>query len=328
MSGSVEISVLLPVYNGAPYIREALDSVLAQDHPSFEVIVINDGSTDDTATILASYTDARLRIVHQENAGLAVTLHRGVELARGRFVARQDADDISQPGRLSLQHKYLLDRPDCGLVGTWSRIMVDGVVTDRRHTHPTSNGELQMWQVFDNFFVHTAVMFRKDVALQAGNYPLEPEHYPPEDFYLWSRIARISRIGNIDKELVIYREVPGSISRAKADLIDSRVRAMAIGNLRFWLGDGYNDDMLGDLVRVVRLSESQLSHDCEWQRMHGAIATLEHRVTARYPEDAADIRAAASVFRRRLWRMRLSKNRVLGRGLRIAKRIARAAIPG
>lgn len=327
MSGHVEISVLLPVYNGAPYIREALDSILAQDHPAFEVIVINDGSTDDTAAILESYTDPRLRIIHQKNAGLAVTLHRGVELARGEFIARQDADDISLPGRLSLQHKYLLDRPYCGLVGTWSRIMVDGLVTERRHTHPTSNGELQMWQVFDNFFVHSAVMFRKDIALQAGNYPREPEHYPPEDFYLWSRIARIARVGNIDKELVVYREVPGSISRAKADLIDTRVRTMAVDNLRFWLGDGDDDEMLGDLVRTIRLSENQLSHDCRWQRMHGTLRALEQQVIARFPEDAADIRRASSEFRRRLWRMRLMKNHPLGWALRIAKRIVRAAIP-
>lgn len=328
MSKSVEISVLLPVYNGAPYIREALDSILAQDHPSFEVIVINDGSTDDTAAILAQYTDPRLRIIHQQNAGLAVTLHRGVELAQGEFVARQDADDISLPGRLSLQHQFLVERPDFGLVGTWSRIMVDGVVTERRHTHPTTNGELQMWQVFDNFFVHTAVMFRKDVALQAGNYPLEPEHYPPEDFYLWSRIARISRVGNIGQELVVYREVPGSISRAKADLIDARVRAMAVANLKFWLGNEHNDETLGDLVRVVRLSENQLSHGCKWQDMHRIIRTLEQRLTARFPEDAADIRLAAAIFRRRLGRMRLLKNRFFGRGLRIAKRLVRAAMPG
>ncbi len=327
MTGSVEVSVLLPVYNGAPYIREALDSVLAQDHPSFEVIVINDGSTDDTAAILAGYTDPRLRIIHQENAGLAVTLHRGVELARGKYVARQDADDISRPGRLSLQHQFFVERPDFGLVGTWSRIMVDGVVTDRRHTHPTTNGELQMWQVFDNFFVHTAVMFRKDVALQAGNYPLEPEHYPPEDFYLWSKIARISRIGNIDKELVIYREVPGSISRAKADLIDTRVRTMAVANLKFWLGQAHDDKVLGDLVRVVRLSEGQLSYDCKWRRMYDIIRELEHRMIGQFPGDASDIRAAALEFRRRFWRMRLMKNRLLGRGLRIAKRVARAAIP-
>ncbi|WP_394560340.1 glycosyltransferase family 2 protein [Aquipseudomonas alcaligenes] len=328
MNGSVEVSVLLPVYNGAPYIREALESILAQDHPSFEVIVINDGSTDDTATILEQYTDPRLRVIHQENAGLAVTLHRGVELAHGQFVARQDADDISQPGRLSLQHQFLVERPDFGLVGTWSRIMVDEEVTERRHTHPTSNGELQMWQVFDNFFVHTAVMFRRDVALQAGNYPLEPEYYPPEDFYLWSRIARFSRIGNIDKELVVYREVPGSISRAKADLIDTRVRMMAVANLRFWLGEKYDDEALSDLVHIVRLSESKLSHDCKWQRMLEIIRTLEECVIARFPEDAADIRIATSVFRRRLWRIRLLKNRFLGRGLRIAKRLTRAVLPG
>lgn len=328
MNGKVEVSVLLPVYNGAPYIREALDSILAQSHPSFEVIAINDGSTDATAAILAGYTDPRLRIIHQENAGLAVTLHRGVALAHGKFVARQDADDISQPERLSLQHKYLLERPDCGLVGAWSRIMVDGVATDRRHAHPTTNGELQMWQVFDNFFVHTAVMFRKDIALQAGNYPLEPEHYPPEDFYLWSRIARISKIGNIDKELVIYREVPGSISRAKGDLINTRVWMMAVANLKFWLSECYDDEILGDLVHVVRLSENQLSHNCKWKYMHDAVRALEQVMIARFPEDAADIRKAALVFQHRICRMRLIKNRILGRGLRVAKRLTRIIISG
>jgi len=116
------ISVLLPIYNGAPYLVEAIDSVLNQTWKDFELIVINDGSTDDSAAIVHGYDDPRIRYYEHENIGLAATLNRGIDLAVGEFIARQDQDDISKPERFARQIVYLTAHPECVLIGTWAEI--------------------------------------------------------------------------------------------------------------------------------------------------------------------------------------------------------------
>ena len=102
------VTVLLPVYNAAPYLREAVDSVLAQTFTDYELLIINDGSTDDTANILASYKDERITIVTQQNIGLIATLNKGLSIAKGKYVARFDADDVCYPDRLKLQYDFLI----------------------------------------------------------------------------------------------------------------------------------------------------------------------------------------------------------------------------
>lgn len=207
------VSVVLPVYNCPHYVSGAIESVLAQTFTDFELIVIDDGSRDETPTVLRRYADPRVRLVTQENRGLAATLNRGIELARGRYIARQDQDDISLPERFAKQFTYLEAHPYCALVGTWAEIWREGARTERAHRHPSDNSTLKFELLFNNPFVHSSVMIRKSALERVGAYSTDRNRQPPEDFELWSRIARKYEVANVPEVLHLYREVGGSMSR-------------------------------------------------------------------------------------------------------------------
>jgi len=184
-----------------------------QTYSDFEIIVINDGSLDDSGLTVHSFNDSRIRYIEQTNQGLAATLNRGIDLSHGVYVARQDQDDISLPDRLAKQVAYMQAHPECGLLGTWAQIMEIEKLSDRFHRHPTDPGELRYHLLFNNPFVHSSVMLRKSVLDQIGGYSTDPERQPPEDYELWSRISRVAEVSNIPESLLIYREIPSSMSR-------------------------------------------------------------------------------------------------------------------
>lgn len=207
------VSVVLPVYNCPEYIGQAIESVLSQTLSDFELIVIDDGSKDQTPQVLSRYMDPRIRLITQENRGLASTLNRGIELARGRYIARQDQDDLCFPERLAKQVAFMDAHPDCGLLGTWAEVWVENTRTDRTHEHPSDNATLKYELLLNNPFVHSSVMIRKSALDRAGNYSTDPDRQPPEDYELWSRLARQYEVANLPEVLHIYREIPGSMSR-------------------------------------------------------------------------------------------------------------------
>jgi glycosyltransferase involved in cell wall biosynthesis len=184
-----------------------------QTYSDFEIIVINDGSLDDSGLTVHSFNDSRIRYIEQTNQGLAATLNRGIDLSHGVYVARQDQDDFSLPDRLAKQVAYMQAHPECGLLGTWAQIMEIEKLSDRFHRHPTDPGELRYHLLFNNPFVHSSVMLRKSVLDQIGGYSTDPERQPPEDYELWSRISRVAEVSNIPESLLIYREIPSSMSR-------------------------------------------------------------------------------------------------------------------
>lgn len=207
------MSVVLPVYNGAAYVERAVQSVLAQSFTDFELIVVDDGSTDGTADILARLVDPRVRVVSQANKGLSATLNIAIDLCRGAYVARQDHDDLSLPTRLARQVAFLDSHPRCGLLGTRAEIYEGDAPAARYHDHPRSHEALVFGLLFDNPFVHTSVMARTVVLRRLGGYSTDPRRQPPEDYELWSRLARTERIANLPERLVVYREVTSSLSR-------------------------------------------------------------------------------------------------------------------
>lgn len=283
------VSVILPVYNGEAYLLEAIESILGQTYADFELIVLDDGSRDGTAALLDAVRDPRVRVVHQENIGLALTLNKGIALARGEYIARQDADDISRPERLARQVAYLDAHPACGLLGTWSVIQEDRVLTTRQHRHPCSNGELQFRLLFDSFFVHSSVMMRRSALERAGLYPTDPERNPPEDFDLWLRIARDHAVANIPEPLLVYREVPGSISRTRAELLDRRAIAIAAENLGLLVGPGPSESSLRDLVALMRHSPQALSPETDQGVLVEVLRQARDRLAAAWPEDAEGV---------------------------------------
>ncbi len=287
------ISVVLPAYNAEAYLREAVQSVLDQSYSDFELIVLNDGSTDGTAEILESFNDPRLHVVHQENLGLALTLNKGIALARGEFIARQDADDVALPERFERQVEYLDLHPSCALLGTGSMILEDRQLTARRHKHPTNNGELQMRLLFDSFFVHSSVMLRRSALSRVGMYPTDPERHPPEDFDLWIRMAREFEVANLAEPLVMYRELPNSISRSKAELLNCRAVAISAENLGDLLEEPSSNPCIRDLIALLRHSPEYMSERPDWGGMERILKRARDCLIIRWPNDKDDIRTTA-----------------------------------
>lgn len=208
------VSIILPVYNCEKYIKESIQSILDQDYSNFELIVINDGSTDDSLSVVKKFQDPRLVIIDQKNMGLAATLNKGISIARGELIARQDADDVSLPGRLSLQVDFFRKHSDVSVLGGAAEIIEVDHVTNRQLRHPNHCRNLRFFLCFDNPFVHSTVMFRKAVVVNAGGYAMEASNQP-EDYELFTRLARSHRVANLVKVLIQYREIPTAITKQK-----------------------------------------------------------------------------------------------------------------
>lgn len=231
-----KLSVVLPVYNCPDYVGEAIDSILNQTMTDFELIVIDDGSKDNSLEIIKQYPDQRIRLFTQENQGLAKTLNRGISLARGRYIARQDQDDISLPDRFTKQVSFLDANPDCALVGTWAEIWKERSRTNRTLSHPINHSRIKFELLFDSQFVHSSVMFRKEIVEKEGSYSTDKDREPPEDFELWSRLARKYVLSNIPEILLFYRELPGSISRAEPNSLHDHLVTICAENIAWASG--------------------------------------------------------------------------------------------
>lgn len=209
-----KVSVLLPVYNGQDYLAEAIDSILSQSFSDFELIIINDGSSDGSVAIIEKLDDPRIRFYQQSNKGLAATLNRGISLAIGEYIARQDQDDVSLPFRLEKQVAFLDANPEVGMVGASAEIWVGNERTNRFLRHPADDAALKFGLLFDNHFVHSSVMIRRSVFESVGEYSEDSSRQPPEDYELWSRVMKKYKLANLPEVLLAYREVEGSMSRA------------------------------------------------------------------------------------------------------------------
>lgn len=209
---SPDVTVLMSVYNGERYLEEAIESILGQTFQDFEFIIINDGSTDGTEEILTRYQqmDDRIRVYDQENLGLIAALNMGCQLARGKYIARMDADDVSLPERFSRQLSYMDAHPEVGILGTWTEYIDEsGRRSDRLHL-PTAPSLIRWALLFGNPIAHGSVMMRLDVIRRLGFYHSDALYC--EDYNLWSRASMVTRIANFPEVLLRYRVWRGSIS--------------------------------------------------------------------------------------------------------------------
>jgi glycosyltransferase involved in cell wall biosynthesis len=300
-----ELSVLLPVYNGVSYLREAIESILGQTYTDFELIVIDDGSTDDSLLIIGEFADSRIRVFSQTNMGLAASLNRAIELAKGRYVARQDQDDISFPQRFEKQMAFLEAHPDYGMVGTWAEIWIGDKKTRRAHKHPSDNLTLKFDLLFNNPFVHSSMMLRKSVFDEIGLYTNDKSRRLPEDYELWSRIARKFKVANIPELLQVYREVPGSISRNKINPLLDRAVAISRENLAWLLGATVTEQEVTDLAALMNGRYHLLSTKPNLQQLS--------RLVMRAAETLSDVHLQPTeILRKRaMIRLRVLKNHYL-----------------
>ena len=205
------VSVLIPVYNCEAHLRAAIDSLLAQTFSDFELIVIDDGSTDGSTAIARGYRDRRVRVERFErNSGLSAALNHGLQMVHAPLVARQDADDVSRPDRLAAQVAVLRARPEVALVGSQARAIDGSGRTMRMVWRPIEDLSVRWYALLDNPFIHTSVMFRRGAALACGGFNAAFDPFS-QDFALWWRIMQRHQVKNVDQPLVDYRVNPASI---------------------------------------------------------------------------------------------------------------------
>ena len=224
-SNTPKVTVLMSVCNGESFLREAVESILNQTFRDFEFLIINDGSTDGTLAILTSYNDSRIRIVdNQENIGLTKSLNRGLAMARGQYIVRQDADDISLTKRIQNQVAFMDTNQDVMLLGAQAYILYENTIFCDSSSAKATSYEGILWQMtIDSAFFHTSVIFRKEIVLNEFTGYNE-SFVTGQDADLWSRIASFYPVRNLADKLVVYREHKGSIGQGKHRGTDQSVQ--------------------------------------------------------------------------------------------------------
>jgi len=211
-----KVSVILPVYNCEKYLQYAIESILDQTFKDFELLILDDGSTDKSSEIAKKYAakDNRIRYFYHSNMGLAKTLNKGLKLARGVYIARQDADDISHPERLEKQVKYLDGHPEIALVGT-SMYQIDEKGKKLYfYKFPTSHNKIiKLLEKGENPFPHTSIMIRKSVINMIGGY--RELFKKAQDYDLYLRVCERFKVASIPEPLVQVRFHEESISRSE-----------------------------------------------------------------------------------------------------------------
>ncbi|NEQ98860.1 MAG: glycosyltransferase [Cyanothece sp. SIO2G6] len=213
------VSVLLPVYNAEQYLDQALQSILNQTFTDFEVIAINDGSTDRSEAILSAYAqqDKRIKLISRPNAGLTPTLNEGLGVAQGQYIARMDSDDVAFPERFAKQVAFLEQHPDCVVVGC--RVMlIDSEGLDitpfaQETEHDAIDNAMMSGQ--GGAICHPAAMMRCDAIRSIDGY--RPELEPCEDRDLFLRLAEVGKLANLPDILLQYRMHPKSIGHSRRE---------------------------------------------------------------------------------------------------------------
>ena len=201
----------MPAFNAGKYIREAIMSVLGQTYRNFELLVVNDGSTDDTVSVVLSINDPRIVLVNKDHHGIAAALNTGLRLADSYYIARFDADDICAPDRLEKQFNFLEDHPEYVLVGSDAEyILENGEFLFSFKCIAHSNEEVQENMYVYCPFIHSSVMYKRLEVIKAGGYNVHAHHF--EDYLLWTGLAQKGKMQNLREPLIKVRINPSSIT--------------------------------------------------------------------------------------------------------------------
>jgi len=227
------VTVLMPVYNGEMYLREAITSVLRQSFGDFEFLIIEDGSTDSSLAIIESFRDPRIIVVrNQMNKGLIYSLNKGFDLARGEYIARMDCDDISLPERLSKQVAYMTQHQEVGICGTWSKTIGE-VKKSWKTRFPTEHTEIVAHLLFNTAITHPTAMFNV-AKLRALNLKYDASALDAEDYDLWVNAFDYFSLGNVGETLFLYRVHIGQTSKTaerRQRSTTARVRAKMLAKM-------------------------------------------------------------------------------------------------
>lgn len=224
-----KISVIMPVYNGEKYLKNSIESIISQTFVDFEFIIVNDGSTDKTEEIILSYKDPRIKYFQKNNSGIVDSLNLALEHAKGEYVARIDADDISDGSRLEVTYNYCKEH-DVVLLGTHA-ILIDekGTESGELTYPPLLSSEIRKYSILHNPFIHSSILIKRSVFDEVGKYKKLYKHV--EDYELWTRVIYKHKCENIPQDLLKYRIHSKQITKRfnlKMRLIGLLVRIIAL----------------------------------------------------------------------------------------------------
>ena len=311
------LTVLMAFHNDAPFIAEAIDSILNQTYGDFEFVIVNDASNDGSRDIVERYTDPRIRLLdNPTNLRLARSLNRGLEAARGALVARLDANDVARLDRLEKQMRFMYDHPEIALLGG----QYDVIDTHGRHlglaavSRPVTELGVQWYFLFDSPFVHSTVMFRKSVADHAGRYNPAFDWAPSEDADLWARMAINHRMLNLRDVLVSQRYDPTSITYDtskpyRTDFVPRLTNFFAT-NMRRFLALEDAEEWAG-LMTALFVDDMPVGAET-MRRYLEAVEAMEQRLVALHPEAADNLdvrRGKVQLLARALFRLTMRSRR-------------------
>jgi glycosyltransferase involved in cell wall biosynthesis len=232
MAAEPLVSVVMPAYNSASFISAAIESILVQTHPGFELLVIDDGSTDGTGAIVQNYArgEPRIRLIARDHLGLVNSLNFGLQQATGSYLARLDADDRAFPTRLEKQLACLESHPERVIVGSACQLMTRDDVPIRLDFMPESDTAVRWHNLFHCPFIHSSVMLRLE-TLRTNRLEYDPAMQAAEDYELWSRLLRYGQGYNLSEPLVYYRLHPSQASQQGQSQLWEHASRVAQNNL-------------------------------------------------------------------------------------------------
>lgn len=257
------ISVVMPVYNGGKYLQEAIESILNQTYQHFEFLIINDGSTDTSEEIIRSYNDPRIvYLQNDKNRGLVYTLNYGIRVAKGDFIARMDADDISEHTRFEKQLEVFKSDPEIEICGTWAQIIGSNFIIKVE----TESEKIKCNLLFTTQFLHPSVMFNKEKLTKSGfNY--DDEKFPAEDYALWINLSEKSRMTNISEPLLRYRKHASQISTASNERQLKKVNELRIEQIvKFLNYEPSEDEKI--IHFLICENQSIIPNDFNYNKIH------------------------------------------------------------
>jgi glycosyltransferase involved in cell wall biosynthesis len=222
-----QISVILPVYNAEKFLSIAIDSILTQTYTDFELLIINDGSTDSSTGIILSYNDPRIRYINNErNLGLITTLNKGISLAEGKYIARMDADDISFPERFERQYRFMEQNPAVGVVGTYASY-IGGNREGQVWKFPLTSEEIKCRLLWGSGVIHPTAFIRRQFL---NDYKLcyDTAYKSVEDYKLWYDCINCFEVANIPEVLLQYREHDSQVTRTADEMMKSNTAKMIV----------------------------------------------------------------------------------------------------
>lgn len=280
---SPAISVIMPVYNGERYVAKAVGSIFAQTRKDWELIVVDDGCTDETVPIVRSFHDPRIRLVHHsKNKGLPQSRNTGIRAANGALIAFLDSDDVAHHTRLALQKSYLDSYEDISFVGSWVRVIDEqGTVLGGIWKHATASEIIPSILLFRNCFTQSSVMIRRACF---DRFSFRDTYGPSPDFDLWTRLSEVYRCANLPTALTFYRLSGTAMSVRDEAVITAGVKKIHAWSIsRLGLKPSDEDISLHDGLERWKKSYSAESLN----RVHAWLLRLwlANETVRKYPED-------------------------------------------